>query len=88
MSVPDILTKRTHVVLPVDLLAGIDQLVGKRGRSAFIAEIVRDEIQRQQQRIALRAAKGTWKDEHHPELKHGAEAFVRKIRPASLVMEK
>ena len=31
-------TRRTHVILPVDLVADIDKLVGKRGRSAFITE--------------------------------------------------
>jgi len=46
-------------------------------------EPVRDEIQRQQQRNALRAAKGSWKDEHHPELKDGAEVWVKQIRMES-----
>ena len=40
--------------------------VGKRGRSAFLTEVARDEIQRRQQRNALHAAKGAWKDEDHP----------------------
>jgi metal-responsive CopG/Arc/MetJ family transcriptional regulator len=77
------LSKRTHIVLPVDVVADIDKLVGKRGRSAFITEVARDEIQRRQQRDALQAAKGAWKDEDHPELKKGAASWVRRMRSES-----
>ena len=69
MSVSKNLSRRAHVVLPLEVIAGIDKLVGKRSRSAFLAEVARDEIQRRQQRNALRDAKGAWKDEDHPELK-------------------
>jgi hypothetical protein len=82
-SVPRSASKRTHVILPVDLVADIDKLVGKRGRSAFLTDVARDEIQRRQQRIALRAASGAWKDEDHPELKDGAAAWVRQMRSES-----
>jgi hypothetical protein len=64
----------------VDLVAAIDKLVGKRGRSAFLAELARNEVQRLQQREALREATGAWKDEDHPELAQGAAAWVRKMR--------
>jgi len=77
MSVPKSVTRRTHVVLPV--VADI----GKRARSAFLAEVARDEIQRRQQRNALRAAKGAWKDKDHPELKDGAAAWVNRMRAES-----
>ena len=49
-----------------DVVADIDKLVGKRGRSAFLTEVARDEIQRRRQRNALRKAVGAWKDEDHP----------------------
>ena len=61
-------------------MAGIDSLVGKRGRSAFLAEVAREEIQRRRQREALQAAAGSWKDKDHPELKGGSAAWVRKMR--------
>ena len=76
-------SKRAHVILPVDLVADIDKLVGKRRRSAFLTEVARDEIQRRQQRDALHAAKGAWKDEDHPELKDGSAAWVRQMRSES-----
>ena len=67
----------------MDLVAGIDKLVGKRGRSAFLAEIAREEIQRREQRDALKKAAGAWKDEDHPELKRGSDAWIRRMRAES-----
>ena len=32
-------SRRAHVILPVDLIADIDKIVGKRGRSAFLTEL-------------------------------------------------
>jgi hypothetical protein len=67
----------------VDLVASIDKIVGKRGRSAFLVEVIRDEVQRLAQRRALKAAVGSWKDENHPELKRGAAAWVEQMRNES-----
>jgi hypothetical protein len=67
----------------VDLVAAIDKMVGKRRRSAFLVEIIRDEVQRLSQRRALKAAAGAWKDNDHPELKHGAAAWVEQMRNES-----
>ena len=82
-SVIKTLIKKSRVVLPEDVVAGIDSLVGKRGRSAFLAEVAREEIQRRRQREALQAAAGSWKDQDHPELKGGSAAWVRKMRAES-----
>jgi RHH-type rel operon transcriptional repressor/antitoxin RelB len=38
------------------------------------------EVRRRLQLKALRQAVGAWKDKDHPELKHGAAAWVRKLR--------
>ena len=72
--------KRTHIVLPEDLLAEIDHFVGERGRSAFLTDLVRKEIQRRKLLAALRAARGSWQQERHPELDRGSEAFVEGLR--------
>jgi hypothetical protein len=71
------------VILPVEVVADIDKLVGKRGRSAFITEVARDEILRRKQRSALRKAAGAWKDKVHPELKQGSAAWVNRMRAES-----
>ncbi len=72
--------KRTHIILPEDLLAEIDHLVGERGRSAFLTEVIQREIQRRKLLAALREARGCWKAEHHSELRDGSEAFVDRLR--------
>jgi len=65
------------------LAAEIDKLVGKRGRNAFLTELAQREIKLRRQREALRETAGAWKDKDHPELKDGAEAWIRKIRAES-----
>ena len=71
------------MILPVGIVAAIDKLVGKRGRSAFLAEVAADEIQRLQQRNALRKSAGAWKDEDHAELAQGSAAWVQRMRAES-----
>jgi 23S rRNA maturation mini-RNase III len=58
----------------------IDRLVGKRGRSGFLAQAAEKELMRLHQVKAIKAATGTWRDEEHPELKRGAAAWVAKVR--------
>ena len=72
--------KRTHIVIPQELVAEIDTLVGKRGRSAFLTQAAEKELMRLRQMKALGAAAGSWKDEDHPELKQGAAKWVKKLR--------
>jgi hypothetical protein len=80
MSVPKNLTRRAHVILPVDVVSDIDKLVGKRGRSAFLTELAQREIKLRRQREVLSETAGAWKAEDHPELAQGAAAWVRQIR--------
>ena len=49
------------------------------------AELAEREIKLREQREALLETAGAWKDADHPELKDGAEAWVRKIRAESLI---
>jgi hypothetical protein len=78
--VPKTLTRRAHVILPLDVVAGIDKLVGKRGRSAFLAELAQREIKLRLQREVLLDIAGAWKTEDHPELAHGAASWIKEIR--------
>ena len=72
---------KAHLLFPEDLLQAIDKLVGKRGRSKFVAEATRKELQRMQLQKALEKAAGAWKDEDHPELKEkGTYQWVRDLR--------
>ena len=80
--------KRTHVVLPEDLLSDVDAIVGPRGRSAFLAEVIREAVNRHRLLQILNSSERIWNDEDHPELAKGAEACVRKLREEDLRLER
>jgi metal-responsive CopG/Arc/MetJ family transcriptional regulator len=73
-------TKRTHIVIPQQLVMEIDTLVGKRSRSTFLTQAAEKELMRLRQIKALEGAAGAWKDKDHPELKQGAAKWVKKLR--------
>ena len=73
-------TKRTHIVIPQQLVAEIDTLVGKRSRSTFFTQAAEKELMRLRQIKALEGVAGAWKDKDHPELKQGAAKWVKKLR--------
>lgn len=75
-------------MLPEDLLADIDALVGQRRRSAFLVDVLREEVRRRRLVQILSDPEPIWKDEDHPELAEGAEAWVRKIRNEDLRLER
>ena len=74
------MNKRTHVVMPEQLVKDIDRLVGTRQRSNFITEAAAEKLMRYRQIAAIKAAAGAWKDKDHPELKDGAAKWVSRMR--------
>jgi hypothetical protein len=76
-------TTRAHIVLPDELLADIDALVGARGRSAFLAETARAEVRRRRLLAFLADPEPAWRDEDHPELAKGAAHWVNQLRQRS-----
>lgn len=68
------------MILPEDLVREIDELVGPRGRSAFIVETARDAVRRKRLLAFLNSNEPAWKDENHPELAEGSAQWVRKLR--------
>jgi hypothetical protein len=73
-------TQRAHILIPGDLLREIDALVGPRGRSAFLLETARQEVQRRKLLRFLESGHPEWKAEDHPELADGSAAWVREMR--------
>jgi len=71
---------RTHVIMPDDVMAAIDELVGQRGRSNFLTEAAREAIKRRRLKSFLTSEEAVWKSKDHPELAGGADAFVRGMR--------
>ncbi len=77
-------TPRTMVPIPQRVAAGIDKIAGAKRRTHFIVEVLEREIRRREQLAALQEATGCWKDEDHPELANGSEAFIRELRQKSV----
>lgn len=75
--------RRTHIVIPEPLVSEIDRLVGKRGRSEFLIQAAEKELRRLQQIRALENVSGEWKDKDHPELRVGADRWVKELRQES-----
>jgi hypothetical protein len=71
---------RTHVILPDDVVAAIDELVGQRGRSSFLTEAAREAIKRRRLKAFLASDEVAWKSKDHPELANGAAAYVSAMR--------
>jgi hypothetical protein len=76
-------TQRAHIIIPGDLLQDIDDLVGPRGRSAFLLETARQEVQRRKLLRFLESKHPAWRAGDHPELAAGAATWVRQLRKQS-----
>ena len=74
-------------VLPDDLLADVDALVGPRGRSAFLTEVIREAVNRRRLLQILTNAEPILKEEDYPEFRNGSEAWVRRLREEDLRLE-
>ena len=79
----DMQRQQIMVPYPPEVIAEIDKIVGGGDHTAFLVDLAKREIKLNLQRSALRAAKGAWKPEDHPELAQGAAAWVREIRQES-----
>lgn len=55
---------RTNLLLPKELVVGIDEVAGPRGRSRYVADAVARQLRRDRLMIAARETAGAWKD--HP----------------------
>lgn len=75
---------RTHVILPDELVEGVDDLVGSRKRSRFVEEAVREKLERERLGRALKRAAGIIRVEDHPEWTTSEQVseWVRKSREA------
>ena len=73
-------TQRAHIIIPADLLREIDEIVGPRGRSAFLLETAREEVRRRKLLRFLEKQDPVWHARDHPDLKQGSAAWVRRLR--------
>lgn len=69
----------TNLSLPMDLVAEIDRLAGKRNRSAFVEDAVRRQLRRARLRTAMDRTAGVWRDKG-PVAWSTAEGVARWVR--------
>jgi len=74
------MSKSTHINIPEQPAEEIGSLVGKRGRSSFLAETAWKGVRTIRMLNTLEEASGAWKDKDHPDLKGSAAEYVEKIR--------
>ena len=58
---------RTHVVLSDEVIAGIDERVGERGRSKFLEAAAREKLERLDLEVAIRDGAGVLKEKDYPQ---------------------
>ena len=73
---------RAHVVLPPELIADIDEVVGRRKRSQFLAEAAEQRLRQVRLLAAAKAAAGSLKDVDIPgwETPESTSEWVRALR--------
>lgn len=57
---------RVHINLDEDLVREVDDLVGPRGRSPYVAEAVREKVERDRRWEKIKSAVGSISDTGHP----------------------
>ena len=73
---------RTHVVLPDEIIKEIDERVGRRNRSRYIAEVLAERIRRERLVETIRRGAGVLRDEDYPEWSTPEKVaeWVRRLR--------
>lgn len=72
----------TNLSLPRDLVRELDEVAGKRNRSAFVEEAVRYRLRREKLRRAIESTAGAWKGKGPAEWDEpdGVVNWVRRLR--------
>ena len=80
--VTDTTQRRTHIVMPVELVEEIDAQVGPRKRSRFVQEAVEEKLRRQRLQTSLAEMAGSLADVDIPgwETPETAAEWVRALR--------
>ena len=74
--------RRTHIVMPAELVKAIDAEVGPRKRSRFVQEAVEEKLRRQRLQTSLAEMAGSLADVDIPgwETPEAAAEWVRALR--------
>jgi len=76
---------RLSLTLPQPVVAELRELVPARQRSQFVAEAIAQRIAILRLQSALEEAKGSWRDEYHPEFSTGVDKWLSEMRGRDVV---
>jgi hypothetical protein len=76
---------KLHFTCSPDIVQELDVFVGKRGRSKFITEAIKEKISKEKFSFAVSECAGAWSDENHPGLNSTKKVtdYINKIREDS-----
>lgn len=76
---------RAHVSLPDELLEEVDRIAGRRRRSQFVEDAIREKLRRAAQDQALANQAGVLRDEDYPQWRTPADVsqWVEQLRAES-----
>ena len=76
---------KLHFTCSLDVVRELDELVGKRGRSKFITEAIKEKVSKEKFSFAVSECAGAWSDENHPGLDSTKKVtdYIDKIREDS-----
>jgi hypothetical protein len=71
---------RMNLLLPEDVVEGLERVAGDRGKSRYVAEAVRDRLRRDERMALLKSVVGIWRD--HPDFPtdESVVEWVRRLR--------
>ena len=72
--------QRVSIEISCELAADLDALAGSGNRNEFAAKVLEREVRRERLLNVFANREPIWKDEDHPELAAGTEAWVRGLR--------
>lgn len=71
---------RATVTVPETLLAEVDRLAGRGGRSAFVADAIADRVRRERLRVVLEETRGALRTSPSWQTADEAYGWVREMR--------
>lgn len=82
------ITVKTQIVFPQDVLQELDRVVKERQRSDFVVGAVREKLQRLRLEESLEHAGGLWRD--RPDMKTDAQVrkYLKRLRGADTRRQK
>jgi metal-responsive CopG/Arc/MetJ family transcriptional regulator len=70
----------TNLTLPEDLVAEVDAVAGRRGRSAFVEQAIRDRLRRDRLRQAVDASAGIFRGTPVEQTREQVSAWIDQLR--------